>query len=374
MPTTPGNRLEIRTLPMPSSLPPAILGADAAVLRVLETARRIAGRGQPVLLQGETGTGKELLARAVHHASPRARGPFRAVNCAALPPGLLEAELFGAARGAFTGADADRRGLVEAAHGGTLFLDEIGDMAPASQAALLRVLEDGLVRRLGDVEERRVEFAVVAATHRDLGRLVGSGAFRADLLYRLGRVLRVPPLRERRGDVLLLARAFLVEAAAGARPAVLDAGAEKWLLAQTFPGNVRELRWRILSAAALAEGGVVGRADLEGDAEERPATAESPPGPLEEPESLLVAALRRGRPLRAGALCRETGVARRTAQRALARLVREGGIRREGSGARTRYSLPGSGMLPVRGAPGTGESRAEGSRTEPVFEIGEGSP
>jgi transcriptional regulator with GAF, ATPase, and Fis domain len=375
MPTKPGNRLEPRPLPPPESLPPAILGADPEVLRVLETARRLAGRGQPVLLQGETGTGKELLARGVHHASPRARGPFRAVNCAALPHGLLEAELFGAARGAYTGAEADRCGLVEAAHGGTLFLDEIGDMAPAPQAALLRVLEDGLVRRLGDVEERRVDFSVVAATHRDLGRLVAEGRFRADLLYRLGCVLRLPPLRERRGDVLLLARAFLVEAAAGGRPAVLGPGAETWLLAQPFPGNVRELRWRILSAAALAEDGVVRREDLAGERGSRTSAAGSPPGPgaAALPEALLVAALRRGTPLPAGALVRETGVPRRTAQRALAGLVRKGGLRRLGSGSTTRYFLPGSGMLPAQGASGMEKPRTKGSRTEPIFEIGEGS-
>jgi len=378
MPTTPGIRPEVRTLPPPGSLAPAILGRDPAVMRALETARRIAGCGHPVLLRGETGTGKELVARAVHLASPRCRGPFRAVNCAALPAGLLEAELFGAARGAFTGADAPRQGLLEAADGGTLFLDEIGDMPAGLQAALLRVIEDGVVRRLGEVEERRVDFAVVAATHRDLGRLVAEGRFRADLLYRLGRELRLPPLRERGGDVLLLARAFLLEAAGGGPPPALDGGAEAWLLAHPFPGNVRELRWRVLSAAALAEDGVVGRRELDGDGEPAPAAAEGPlpaaalaGGPS---AARILEALRRGPPLGAGALVRETGVPRRTLQRALAGLVREGGVLRAGQGPSTRYFLAGSGMLPVRTGAGMDGPPAEGSRKEPIFEIGEGSP
>ncbi len=342
MPTTPGDRLGIRTLPPPGSLVPAILGRDAAVMRALDAARRLAARGHPVLLQGETGTGKELVARAVHDASPRAGGPFRAVNCAALPAGLLEAELFGAARGAYTGADAGRPGLLEAAHGGTLFLDEIGDMPPALQAALLRVLEDGVVRRLGSVDEVRVDFGVLAATHRDLGRLVEEGRFRADLLYRLGRVLRLPPLRERRDDVLLLARAFLAEAAGGGRPAVLDGEAEAWLLAQRFPGNVRELRWRILSAAALSERGVVRREDLAGDGE-GPEAARDHTG-----SGPIFAALRRGAPITVKALVRETNVPRRTVQRVLAGLVRDGGLLREGRGPATRYAVPADGVLPER--------------------------
>jgi transcriptional regulator with GAF, ATPase, and Fis domain len=321
----PANRLGIRPLP------PPILGRDPALMLALETTRRLAMRNRPVLLQGETGTGKELVARAFHVASPRSAGPFRAVNCAALPAGILEAELFGAAKGAFTGADAPRAGLLEAADGGTLFLDEIGDMPPPLQAALLRVLEDGSVRRLGEVEERRTDFALVAATHRDLGRLVACGSFRQDLLYRLGRVLRLPPLRERPGDVLLLARAFLLEAADGGAPAALDPGAEAWLLGHPFPGNVRELRARVLCAAALAEGGVVRRGDLSGEDEERP---REPAG------SPVIEILRRGGSLTVGALVRETGVPRRTVQRFVAGLVGEGRLRREGRGPGTTYSIP----------------------------------
>ena len=308
--------------------PPPILGLDPALHRALETMRRLAMRKCPVLLQGETGTGKELVARAFHEASPRSSGPFRAVNCAALPAGILEAELFGAARGAFTGADVPRARLLESADGGTLFLDEIGDMAPPLQAALLRVLEDGTVRRLGEVEERRTDFSLVAATHRDLGRLVAAGSFRQDLLYRLGRVLRLPPLRERPGDVLLLARAFLAGEADGAPPAALDPGAEAWLLAHPFPGNVRELRARVRAAAALAEGGVVRREDLAG---------EDAAGPEPAGRGPIVDACRRAGSLSVGVLALETGIPRRTLLRALSRLVAEGRLRREGRGPDTRY-------------------------------------
>ncbi len=321
-------------LPPPRTMPPAFLGHDPAALRLLETARRLARSDQPVLLLGETGTGKELVARTLHLASLRAEGPFRALNCASLPAGLLEAEIFGAARGAYTGAAESRGGLLEAAHGGTLFLDEIGDMPPPLQAALLRVLEDGVTRRLGDAAERRVDLRIVAATHRDLGRMAAAGDFRSDLLYRLGRVLRLPPLRERRGDVLLLARAFLLEAAGGRAPAVLDPGAERWLLEHPFPGNVRELKCLVLSAAALSEDGVVRVGDLRGDGEEPgPWTAEAG----EPREDLLVAALRRCGPAPTALLVRETGMPRRTVQRLLSGLVRGGGVVRDGRGPATLY-------------------------------------
>ena len=335
-------------LPPPESMPPPLLGTDPAVLRALETARRLARGDHPVLLLGETGTGKELVARTIHLESPRARGPFRAVNCASLPAGLLEAELFGAARGAFTGADASRPGLLEAAHGGTLFLDEIGDMPAGLQAALLRVLEDGVTRRLGDTEERRADFRILAATNRPLDRLAEEGRFRSDLLYRLGRVLRLPPLRERRGDVILLARAFLLEAARGGPPAALDAGAEAWLLLHRFPGNVRELRSRVLAAAALCEDGVVRRADLTGEAEdgERPPGAEGAADPPDRGERILEV-LRRGAPSPVGGLVRETGLSRRTVQRLLAGLVRGGRLVRAGKGPSTRYAIPGAGRNPA---------------------------
>jgi transcriptional regulator with PAS, ATPase and Fis domain len=348
MPVTTRSGSAIRTLPPPGTLPPAVLGRDPALHRALDAARRLARRGHPVLLLGETGTGKELAARWYHHASPRSGGPFRAVNCAALPRGILEAELFGAARGAFTGADAARAGLLEAADGGTLFLDEIGDMPPEVQAALLRVLEDGAVRRLGETEERRSDFALVAATHRGLGALVAEGRFRADLLYRLGRVLRLPPLRDRGDDLLLLAHAFLLEAAGGGPPPALDAEALDWLVSHPFPGNVRELRWRILAAAALAEDGVVRRADLAGDEEDAAAPLPAA-GEERGREAPVLRALGRGRPLTVGDLVRETGVPRRTLQRVLSGLVREGDLVRGGRGPSTRYGLAapgGSGPIP----------------------------
>ena len=335
-------------LPSPEEMPPAFLGHDPAVLRMLETAQRLARCGQPVLLLGETGTGKEVVARAIHHASPRAGGPFRAINCASLPAGLLEAELFGAARGAYTGADEARPGLLEAAHGGTLLLDEIGDMALPLQAALLRVLEDGVTRRLGDTAERRVDFRIVASTNRDLERMAAEGRFRPDLLYRLGRILRLPPLRERRGDVAMLARAFLLEAAAGGPPPLLAPDAEAWLLAQRFPGNVRELRCRVLAAAALSEDGVIRAVDLAG--EERmqswsPVAGESAGPPGRKEERILVA-LRRLPSAPVAALVHETGFPRRTVQRVLADLVRDGGLVREGKGPATRYALAGRDPAP----------------------------
>jgi len=304
---------------------------------MLDRARRLARSDQPVLLIGETGTGKELVARAVHHASPRAGGPFRAVNCASLPEGLLEGEIFGAARGAYTGAAEGREGLLEAAHGGTLFLDEVGDMSPALQAALLRVLEDGVVRRLGETEERPVDLRIVAATHRDLPRLAGTGGFRDDLLWRLGRVLRLPPLRQRRGDVLLLARAFLREAGEGSGPGpVLSPEAEAWLEGHPFPGNVRQLKCLVLGAAALCEGGVVRVEDLEDGGEPGLPVARPVGGSAED---LLLGALRRRGGGNTAFLVRETGLPRRTVQRVLADLVRTGGVLRGGRGPSTRYRL-----------------------------------
>jgi transcriptional regulator with PAS, ATPase and Fis domain len=309
----------------------------------METALRLAPSTCPLLLLGETGTGKEVLARLVHRSSPRAAGPFRAVNCAGLPEGLLEAELFGAARGAYTGAEGGRPGLLEASHGGTLFLDEIGDMAPRLQAALLRVLEDGVTRRLGETAERRTDFRIVAATNREPAALADRGEFRRDLLYRLGRILRLPPLRERGEDVLLLARAFLLEAAGGGAPKVLDAGAEGWLRTHPFPGNVRELRSRVLAAAALSPDGEVRAADLDDEGAALPGAGRpAGEGRREGAEGRLLEALRRIARAPVGRLVRETGLPRRTVQRALAGLVREGGLLRAGRGPATRYRLAGS--------------------------------
>jgi two-component system, NtrC family, response regulator HydG len=205
---------------------------------------RIGPSAAPVLIRGETGTGKELVARALHAASRRS-GPFVPVNCTALPEPLLESELFGHVRGAFTGATASRRGLFVEADGGTLFLDEIGDLAPALQAKLLRVLEDGAVRAVGADVSRATDVRILAATHQDLDARVAAGSFRADLFYRLNVVpVNVPPLRDRQEDVPLLIERFLARARKrnpAARVRGFAAEALATLARGTWPGNVREL-------------------------------------------------------------------------------------------------------------------------------------
>ncbi|HEY2954637.1 MAG TPA: sigma-54 dependent transcriptional regulator [Candidatus Eisenbacteria bacterium] len=225
-------------------LPPEMLGESAAWREVRRGLARVAESGLPVLLLGETGTGKELVARALHALSPRGGSGFVAHNCGATPDSLIESELFGHSRGAFTGAVADRPGLFEAAHQGTLFLDEIGDASPLLQMKLLRVLQEGEARRVGELKLRRLDVRVVSATHKSLDEGVGAGGFRADLYYRLNAVrLRLPPLRERGDDVLLLAAAFLARAARdfGLAPPALDAALAAHLLRHPWPGNVREL-------------------------------------------------------------------------------------------------------------------------------------
>ncbi len=220
-----------------------MVGASPAMEALRGLLDRVAPAESPVLVQGETGAGKEMVARALHARSPRARGPFVAVNCGALQEGLLESELFGHERGAFTGAVRSREGLLEVAHGGTLFLDEIGEMSPALQVKLLRFLQDGEVRRVGSNRVRRVDVRLVAATNRDLGAAVREGRFREDLYYRI-RVLpvTVPPLRERPGDIPLLVDHFLARfRRPGAGPASLTSRALRALEAHRWPGNVREL-------------------------------------------------------------------------------------------------------------------------------------
>jgi transcriptional regulator with PAS, ATPase and Fis domain len=225
--------------------------------RVLALAERIASSEAPVLVSGESGCGKERIARLIHECSARSDAPFVAVNCGALPEGLLESELFGHVRGAFTGADRDREGLFEAASGGILLLDEVGELPQQLQVKLLRVLQDGEVRRVGATRSKAVDARVVAATNRDLGEMVAARAFRKDLYYRLN-VLRidVPPLRERRDDVLPLAHAFLRRGCVRYRcgPCSLSAEALDALLAYPWPGNVRELEHAMERAVIVAEG------------------------------------------------------------------------------------------------------------------------
>jgi transcriptional regulator with PAS, ATPase and Fis domain len=233
---------------------PEWIGRDAALRSAIARLRLVAGAELPVLVLGETGTGKELAARTVHAASPRAGGPWVALNCGALPEPLIESELFGAARGAYTGALAARGGLVEAAEGGTLFLDEIGDAGAALQMKLLRLLDTGEFRRVGETRTRRAHVRFVAATHRDLARRVARGRFRADLWYRLAAVeVTLPPLRERGDDVLELARAFLARARPGAQ---LTADAMRVVRAYGWPGNVRELAQAMAHGALFSQGAV----------------------------------------------------------------------------------------------------------------------
>jgi transcriptional regulator with AAA-type ATPase domain/tetratricopeptide (TPR) repeat protein len=207
-------------------------------------ASQLAARGrEPVLIQGETGAGKEVIAGLVHSWSSRAGGPFIAINCGALPETLVESELFGHIRGSFTGADRDKTGLLEAAAGGTILLDEIADLPSHTQVKLLRFLDTAEIRRLGDTKTRKVDMRVLAATNKDLAALVRQSKFREDLFYRLNVFkITVPSLRERREDILPLAERFLVEAAQGQRPAVLSEEVKDWLVNYDWPGNVRQLR------------------------------------------------------------------------------------------------------------------------------------
>jgi two-component system response regulator AtoC len=245
--------------------PELFLGRSEAARAVMDLVERAAAYNSTVLITGESGTGKELLARALHARSPRARGPLVAVNCAAIPEALLESELFGHERGAFTGAVRAHAGFFEQAHGGTLLLDEVGDMPLVLQTRLLRVLEDSRVRRVGGSRDIEVDTRVVGATARDLEAAVAAGRFREDLYYRLNVVrVRIPPLRDRTEDIPLLAAALVARAAArlgrpveGLSPDALDA-----LHAQRWPGNVRELENTLERAVLVASGPRVSREDL----------------------------------------------------------------------------------------------------------------
>ncbi len=246
--------------------PPAgVVASSAPMRKVVDLARRVARGESTVLITGESGSGKERIARLVHDESPRRAGRFIAVNCGAIAETLLESELFGHARGAFTGATRDRPGLFEAAHQGTLLLDEVGEMSAGMQVKLLRTLQEHEVRRVGENQGRPVDVRIVAATNRDLAQAVAQGTFRQDLYYRLKVVeLRVPPLRERRDDLLPLARALLTSAAQRLeRPALtLSPAAADQLLRYAWPGNVRELENAMERAVALARDSRVEPEDL----------------------------------------------------------------------------------------------------------------
>ncbi len=257
-----------------------ILGDSPAITAMRRTLERAAPTEAQVLITGENGTGKELVARQVHALSQRHRGPFVAVNCAAIPAELIESELFGHERGAFTGADRARAGHFESAAGGTLFLDEIGDMALEAQAKLLRALQERVVTRVGGAKPIPVDVRVVAATNQDLNEAVQNGAFREDLYYRLHVVpIHVPPLRDRREDIALLSSHFLEEAARrnGMGKRSWSPAARKWLHEQAWPGNVRQLRNLCEAAAILSDGTEVQVEDLTAlaaDAAARPGVAD----------------------------------------------------------------------------------------------------
>jgi transcriptional regulator with GAF, ATPase, and Fis domain len=242
----------------------AILGDDPAFLAVLRLVSQVADSEAAVLILGESGTGKELIAKALHHNSRRRDRPFVAVNCGALPETLLEAELFGHQRGAFTGAVTDQPGWFEKANGGTLFLDEVGEMTAALQVKLLRVLESGEYARLGSAAVRRADVRVVAATNRDLREMAAEGKMRSDLLYRLDVVrVEMPALRDRPGDIPLLARHFLARwSAKYGRERRFSTRAERLLLAYDYPGNIRELQNAIQRAVLVSGGPTIEPQDL----------------------------------------------------------------------------------------------------------------
>jgi formate hydrogenlyase transcriptional activator len=243
-----------------------IIGASASLSDVMERVACVAPTRATVLITGETGTGKELIARAIHAASPRAKRPLVRVNCAALPEGLLASELFGHERGAFTGAVERRRGRFELANGGTIFLDEIGELSPAMQVALLRVLQEGEFERVGGTETLKTDVRVVVATNRNLDEAVRDGSFRSDLLFRLNVVpIAVPPLRERAGDIRLIAEHYASHYASklGKRITGLSPKAQIAIEAYPWPGNVRELQNVVERAVILASGELLQPADLE---------------------------------------------------------------------------------------------------------------
>jgi two-component system, NtrC family, response regulator HydG len=257
-----------------------IVGASEAIRQVLKILPRAAQTDSTVLITGESGTGKELVARALHATSRRAKSPFVSVSCAALPEQLLESELFGHVKGAFTGAQLARKGLLEEAHQGTFFLDEIGEAPLAIQAKLLRVIEDRTLRRLGDNRTIPIEIRIVAATNRDLDAAVRDRQFREDLLYRLNVIrIHMPTLRERMEDVPLLARHFLAQHCQrlGRHLEGISAGAMEALSGYSFPGNVRELVNVIEQAVALANGPMIERSDLPPKLRERRSGNSQPP-------------------------------------------------------------------------------------------------
>jgi two-component system response regulator AtoC len=257
-----------------------VIVADSAMVHVYQLARKLASVQTTVLVLGETGVGKEVIAEQIHRWSARATGPFVRLNCASLPETLLESELFGHERGAFTGADRRKLGYLEAAQGGTLFLDEIGELPLAVQVKLLNVLENREVRRLGGTQQHPIDVRVLSATHRDLQSEVASGRFREDLYYRLSAfTLNIPPLRERQAEIPLLAEMFARESArrADRQPLSLDASAVAALVRHPWPGNVRELKNAMEHAVVLADRGAISASHLPESVKRRDAPLPSAP-------------------------------------------------------------------------------------------------
>ena len=280
-----------------------IVGRSEGIRRVLAIVDRVADSSVPVVIHGESGTGKELIARAIHFGGTRAKRPFVALNCAAIPEALLESELFGHVKGAFTGADRDRPGVLVQSDGGTLFLDEVGDMPPKMQVDLLRVLQDGKVRPIGGETETKVDVRIVAASNKLLRDLVAKGLFREDLYYRLNVVeIRIPPLRERRDDIPLLCDHFLEDIAKREEgtPKRISRDAVKRLAAHPLPGNVRQLEHVLVNACVMTEGPLIGVEDLAllGELPAGAIPARNEPGPVRESDDEELDELDDARPLR----------------------------------------------------------------------------
>ena len=256
-----------------------LVGRSRVMRELFQLLETVAATSSTVLITGETGTGKELAARAIHHNSPRRANRFVALNCSAIPETLLEAELFGHVRGAFTGAVGARQGRLEQAHKGTLFLDEVGTMSPALQAKLLRVLQEREFERVGDSHTVKIDVRVIAATHSDLAKMVADGTFREDLYYRLNVIpVKLPPLRERREDIPLLVQHFLqkLSAESGRPPVTISQDALRRLMAYHWPGNIRQLENAIERALAFSQGrSQIDVHDLTNDIQEQAGAADA---------------------------------------------------------------------------------------------------
>jgi sigma-54 dependent transcriptional regulator, acetoin dehydrogenase operon transcriptional activator AcoR len=268
-----------------------IIGSDPAMHDLYETIRELTGVKIPVLIEGESGTGKELVASAIHNEGERSGRPFVPVNCAALPEGIIESELFGHVKGAFTGALKDKKGRFELAHGGTLFLDEVGDLPKTAQAKLLRVLQNGRFERVGDERSITADVRIISATNKDLKKEVDKGNFREDLYYRLKVVpIKLPPLRKRKQDIPLLVNHFLKHAIdEGFRPAGISREAIAAMMDYSWPGNIRELQGAVRFALIKSKGGVIQMEDLPMELRSRPDTCLPGPSKKLSPERVRAA-------------------------------------------------------------------------------------